>query len=94
MFRKHHEKRIREYTEFVNAVLPAGACLVSFKYFSKLFEDDFKIEIAHNGSKHIFCSVKGWIYHNDELICDSGYHYLEKESTFGKILKVIKQALT
>jgi hypothetical protein len=94
MFQKRHEKRRREYTEFVNEVLPAGACLVSLECFPKLFEDDFKMEIAHNGSKHIFCSVKGWIYHNDELICDSGYHYLEKESTFGKILKVIKQTLT
>ncbi len=94
MFRKRHEKRVREYTEFVNKVLPAGACLVSLEYFPKLFEDDFKIEIAHNGSMHIFCSVKGWIYHNNELICDSGYHYLEKESTLGKILKVIKQTLT
>ena len=94
MFRKRHEKRVREYTELVNKVLPAGACLISFEYFPKLFEDDFKIEIAHHGSMHIFCSVQGWIYHNDELICDSGYHYLEKESTFGKILKVIKQTLT
>jgi hypothetical protein len=94
MFRKRHEKRVREYTELVNKVLPAGACLVSLEYFPKLFEDDFKIEIAHNGSMHIFCSVKGWIYHNNELICDSGYHYLEKESTLGKILKVIKQTLT
>lgn len=94
MFRKRHEKRVREYTELVNKVLPAGACLVSFEYFPKPFEDDFKIEIAHNGSMHIFRSVKGWIYHNDELICDSGYHYLEKESTLGKILKVIKQTLT
>ncbi len=93
MFRKRHEKRRREYTEFVNAVLPVGACLVSLEYFSKLFDNDFKIEIAYNGSKHVFYSTKGWIYHNDELNCDSSYHYLEKESTFGKILEIIKQAL-
>ena len=93
MFRKNREKKQHEYIVMVNNILPIGACLVSLEFFPKLFEDDFKIEIAHNGSKHIFYSVKGWIYHNNELICDSGYHYLEKESTSGKILAVIKQAL-
>ena len=70
-----------------------GACLVSLEYFPRIFEDDFKMEIAHNGSNHIFYSAKGWIYHNDELICSNGYHYVEKESTFGKMLEIIKKTL-
>ena len=93
MFRKNREKKKQEYIVIVNNKLPTDACLVSLEYFPRLFEDDFKMEIAHNGSKHIFCSVKGWIYHNNELICGNGYHYLEKESTLGKMLEVIKQAL-
>ena len=93
MFRKRHEKKKREYTEFVNEHLPVGACLVSLEYFPRIFEDDFKMEIAHNGSNHIFYSAKGWIYHNDELICSNGYHYVEKESTFGKMLEIIKKTL-
>ena len=79
---------------FVNEVLPVGACLVSLEYFPKLFENDFKMKIAYNGSKHIFCSVKGWIYHNNELICNSGYQYLEEKSTFKKMLEAAKQTLT
>ena len=58
MFRKRHEKRRREYTEFVNEVLPTGACLVSLEYFPKLFEDDFEMEITYNGSKYIFLFCK------------------------------------
>lgn len=93
MFRKYHEKKQQDYISIVNKFLPTGACLVSLEYFSKLFDKDFKIEIAHNGSSHIFYSAKGSIYHNDELICNSSYHYQEKESTFGKMLEVIKRHL-
>ena len=93
MFRKHREKKRQEYTVMINKVLPVGACLVSFDYFLNLFDYDYKIEIVHNGSNHIFHSVKGCIYHNDELICSNGYHYVEKESTFGKMLEIIKKTL-
>ena len=42
----------------------------------------------------VFRSMKGWIYHDDALIYDSGYQYLEKESALGKILEGIEQART
>ncbi|MBP3300401.1 MAG: hypothetical protein J6M34_02705 [Clostridia bacterium] len=94
MIRKHHEKRRREYTQIIVGVLPDDARLMSLEYFPRLFEADFEIEITQNDIVHVFRSAKGWIYHNNELICESGYQYLEKASTFEKMLDIIKQTLT
>lgn len=87
-------KAQQEYTIKLKCILPADAYLLSFEYYPKTFDEYFKIEIKHNESKHLFHTKKGCIYHNDELVCDSGYHYKEKESTFGKMLTIIKQEFT
>lgn len=94
MFRKLHEKRRQEKIEIINKALPDGASLVSFDYKNIFYDEDYNVEIKYSDKKHVFYSIKGNIYYDDKLYCNSGYHYFEKESTFGKLLDVIKQVLS
>ncbi len=93
MFRKRREAKRQEMISMVNNILPVNASLTLFEFKPHFFDEDFSIIIEHNGYEHLFDTVKGDIYYNDKLHSDRSYHYLEKDSTFSKLLKVITDIL-
>lgn len=75
----------------IENILPIGASVLSFNYKDNLLNEEIFVEIRCADESHIFHTIKGNIYYNNRLYCNSSYHYLEKQSTFGKLLDVIKQ---
>lgn len=74
-------------------ILPADVCLMSFDFKARLFDEDYSIKLIYNGTEHFFNTVKGDIFHNGKRYCNSSYHYLEKDSTFSKLLDAVKAIL-
>ena len=91
-FRKRREQRKNDTLDEVKAILPAEANLVSFDYNGKVF-GNIVVEIEIAKIKHTFTTHRGDIYHNGKMLCNSSYHYIEKEDTFPKLIQIIKQEL-
>ena len=91
-FKKRVEQRKNEMLEMIKTLLPTNATVVSFDYNEKVFGNIvLKLEIGKD--THTFITDRGEIYHNGKMLCDSSYHYTEKEDTFSKLLQLIKQEL-
>ena len=91
-FKKRAEQRKNEMLEMIKAILPTNATVVSFDYYGKVFGNIvLKLEIGND--IHTFITDRGEIYHNGKMLCNSSYHYIEKEDTFPKLLQMIKQEL-
>ena len=91
-FKKRVEQRKNEMLEMIKALLPTNATVVSFDYYGKVFGNIvLKLEIGKD--THTFITDRGEIYHNGKMLCNSSYHYTEKEDTFPKLLQLIKQEL-
>ena len=71
------------------SILPADATLNVFR----CVKIDFIVEIEFQGKIHTFTTDKNGIYHNGTQVCDSSYHYLEKEDTFNKLIAIIKNEI-
>ena len=91
MFLNRNRTQQQEMICMFENILPIGASVLSFKYKDNLFNEEILVEIKSADESHVFHTIKGNIYYNNRLYCNSSYHYLEKESTFGKLLDVIKQ---
>ena len=91
-FKKKVEQKRNAMLEMIKALLPTNASIVLFDYNKKFFGNIvLKLEIGKD--KHTFITDRGEIYHNGKMLCDSSYHYTEKEDTFPKLLQLIKQEL-
>ena len=91
-FKTRVEQRKNEMLEMIKALLPTNATVVSFDYNEKVFGNIvLKLEIGKD--THTFITDRGEIYHNGKMLCNSSYHYTEKEDTFPKLLQLIKQEL-
>ena len=78
--------------EIIKTLLPTNAAVVSFDYNEKVFGNIvLKVEIEKD--IHTFITDRGEIYHNGKMLCDSSYHYTEKEDTFPKLLQLINKEL-
>lgn len=89
---KKHEakaKKREQYRSFLLPILPTDATLKIFR----LVKRDFIVEIEFSNVTHTFTTDKNGIYHNGTQICDSSYHYLEKEDTFSKLIAIIKNEI-
>ena len=89
---KKHEAKVKkreQYRSFLLPILPADATLNVFR----CVKGDFIVEIEFQGKIHTFTSDKNGIYHNGTQVCDSSYHYLEKEDTFSKLIAIIKNEI-
>ena len=89
---KKHEaqaKKREQYRSFLLPILPADATLNAFRCVKR----DFIVEIEFQGETHTFTTDKNGIYHNGTQVCDSSYHYLEKEDTFNKLIAIIKNEI-
>ena len=85
---------IDEMKEIIISVLPSNAVLVDFVYDYKWFDNsNMIVKIRKNGEEHTFLTDKGAIYHNNIMLCNSSYRYLEKEDTFSKLIEMIQNAL-
>ena len=86
------EIRLRRVKERILFHIATNATVVSFDYNEKVFGNIvLKLEIGKD--THTFITDRGKIYHNGKMLCDSSYHYTEKEDTFSKLLQLIKQEL-
>ena len=89
---KKHEakaKKQEQYRSFLLPILPADATLNVFRCVKR----DFIVEIEFQGKIHTFTTDNNGIYHNGIQVCDSSYHYLEKEDTFNKLIAIIKNEI-
>ena len=89
---KKHEakaKKREQYRSFLLPILPTDATLKIFR----LVKRDFIVEIEFSNVTHTFTTEKNGIYHNGTQVCDSSYHYLEKEDTFSKLIAIIKNEI-
>lgn len=91
MFLNIKRNQQQEMIHTIENILPIGASVLSFNYKGNLLSEEIFVEIRCADKSHIFHTIKGNIYYNNRLYCNSSYHYLEKQSTFGKLLDVIKQ---
>ena len=51
------------------------------------------VEIEFSNVTHTFTTDNNGIYHNGIQVCDSSYHYLEKEDKFSKLMNIIKDEI-
>jgi hypothetical protein len=86
------EKRIKEMLEMLTDILPEEVKIISFDYNGRFF-GNIIVELSVSNKKHVFVTDRGEIYHNGKLLCDSSYHYFEKQDTFSKLLQLIKSEL-
>ena len=89
---KKHEAKVKkqeQYRSFLLPILPADATLNVFRCVKR----DFIVEIEFQGKIHTFTTDNNGIYHNGTQVCDSSYHYLEKEDTFNKLIAIIKNEI-
>ena len=89
---KKHEAKVKkreQYRRFLLPILPTDATLKIFR----LVKRDFIVEIEFSNVTHTFTTDKNGIYHNGTQVCDSSYHYLEKEDTFSKLIAIIKNEI-
>ena len=91
-FKKRTEQRKNEMLEMRKALLPINAAVISFGYNEKVFGNIF-LKLEFEKDIHTFITDRGEIYHNGKMLCNSSYHYTEKEDTFPKLLQLIKQEL-
>ncbi len=92
MFFKRRETQEKEMVEILRSILSAEIAIVSFEYNTKFF-GNILVELSTPTGKHKFVIDRGDIYHNGIMLCNSSYLYLEKESSFSKLLKLIKSEL-
>lgn len=92
-FKKKREQRINEMANIIRNILPKGATLLSFEYNSTIF-GKMVVEVKALDDKHTFITDRGEIYHNGIMLCDSSYHYYEKEDTFSKLLQIIQKVFS
>ena len=91
-FKRLKEQRENDMLNALKAILPAAATLVSFDYNERVF-GNIVVKIKLPKVMHTFVTDRGEIYHNGKMICDSSYHYTEKEDTFSKLIQLIKNEL-
>ena len=91
-FKKRAEQRKNEMLEMVKDLLPVNATIVSFDYYEKVF-GNIVLKLKIGKDIHTFTTDRGEIYHNEKMLCNSSYRYIEKEDTFPKLLQLIKQEL-
>ena len=91
-FKKLKMKRKNDMLNALKGVLPAEAILISFEYNEMIF-GNIVVKIEFKKTLHTFVTDRGEIYHNGKMLCDSSYHYTEKEDTFPKLLQLIKTEL-
>ena len=92
LLKKKTEQRKKEMLETIKALLPANATVILFEYNKKAF-DNLVLKLEIEKEVHTFTTERGEIYHNGKMLCDSSYHYIEKEDTFPKFLQILKQEL-
>jgi len=92
IFFKKSEQQRNEMSLTIKKILPAGFTLISFEYDQKHF-GNMIAKIQSASGIYTFVTDRGEIYCNDKMICDSSYHYFEKEDTFPKLLSIIKNEL-
>ena len=86
---KAKQKKQEQYRSLLLPFLPTDATLKIFR----LVKRDFIVEIEFQGETHTFTTDNNGIYHNGTQVCDSSYHYLEKEDTFSKLIAIIKNEI-
>lgn len=91
-FKNKSKEKTAEMIDMLKAILPSTITINSFDYNAECFGNVSVILSAPDG-KHKFITDRGEIYHNDKMLCDSSYHYIEKEDTFPKLLQLIKSEL-
>ena len=89
-FKKRVEQRKNEMLEMIKSLLPTNATIVSF---DKRFFGNIVLKLEIGKDTHTFITDRGEIYHNGKMLCNSSYHYTEKEDTFPKLIQLIKQEL-
>lgn len=92
IFQKKKNQEYNEMEKAIQTILPHNAKLINFEISSRYFSNMI-VHIESNGIVHKFTTRRGTIYHNDQELCDSSYHYTEKEDTFPKLLEIIKEVL-
>ena len=86
---KAKQKKQEQYRSLLLPFLPTDATLKIFR----LVKRDFIVEIEFSNVTHTFTTDNNGIYHNGIQVCDSSYHYLEKEDTFNKLIAIIKNEI-
>ena len=92
MFKKRTKEKTMEMIATLNDILPSNITIISFDYNAECF-GNILVELSAPDGKHNFITDRGEIYHNGKMLCDSSYHYIEKEDTFPKLLQLIKSEL-
>ena len=92
ILKKRGEEQKSNMLNRLKTILPANATLLSFEYNKNIF-GNIVVVIKVANVKHTFITDRGEIYHNGKLLCDSSYHYLEKEDTFSKLLQMMRREL-
>lgn len=86
------EEKKNDMLDRVTSILPANATLISLDYNGNVF-GNIVVVIKVANTKHTFITDRDEIYHNGKMLCDSSYHYFEKEDAFSKLLQMIKREL-
>lgn len=91
-FKKRTTERTAKMLDMLKEILPSNISIISFDYNAKYF-GNIIIELSAPDGKHKFITDRGEIYHNGKMLCNSSYHYIEKQDTFPKLLQLIKSEL-
>ncbi len=82
------------YTTISKHIIDHNGKIIDCQYTKKLFHR-FILEliIQYNGNTYKVTANKEGIYINDDFICDHSYEYYEKESTLGKLMRLMEEKI-